>query len=187
MNKCRQATDIQLIHMLHERDAAPAFEEIYNRYWGKLYSSAYKRLKSQTVAEEIVQDVFTDIWERREDLTIKNDLAVYLFSAIKYRTINYIHKEIVKNKYASERFNILPQFDNSTEDKIIANDLNHHLEDEVQSLPMRCREVYELSRYSHQSNKEIAFQLGISEKTVENQITKALRRLRTSLNFFFLF
>ncbi|MDP9077621.1 MAG: RNA polymerase sigma-70 factor [Bacteroidota bacterium] len=177
-------SDDKLLDMLRHEENAFAFEEIYNRYWHKLYAAAYKRVKSVEGAEEIVQDLFTDIWDRRKTINITSELPVYLYTAVKYRVINFLHKEALKNSYVSSA--VVPEYDNSTEETVWANDLRERLQSKVKLLPVKCREVFELSRVAHQSNKQIATQLGISEKTVENQITKALRRLRTSLNTFFL-
>jgi RNA polymerase sigma-70 factor (family 1) len=184
MNALKGILDSELLEMLREEYDTLAFSELYNRYWDRVFSAAYKRVRSVEVAEEIVQDLFTDLWSRRKSLDIKSELPVYLFSAVKYRVINYLHKEQVKNSFATNG-TVYTEFDNSTEELVIANDLKSHLENKVQSLPDKCREVYELSRNGHQSNKAIAQQLSISEKTVENQITKALKKLRTSLNSFF--
>jgi len=178
--------DRELLNMLINEDDKFAFSELYNRYWDKLFGAAYKRLKSVEAAEEIVQDIFTDIWLRRRELNIKSDLPVYLFSAVKYRVINYVHKQAVKNSFEVKGAIVYSELDNSTEETVIANDLKNRIEKNVQLLPDKCREVYQLSRDHYQSNKDIAKQLSISEKTVENQITKALKRLRTSLNTFFL-
>lgn len=179
--------DSDLIIMLTHEDDTFAFSELYNRYWDKLFGAAYKRLKSVEAAEEIVQDLFTDIWLRRKELHIKSDLPVYFFSAVKYRVINYVHKQIVKSAFEVKGAVVYSEFDNSTEETVIANDLKNRIDQNVQLLPDKCREVYQLSRDQYQSNKDIARQLSISEKTVENQITKALKRLRTSLNTFSLF
>ena len=178
--------DSELLSMLTNEDNKPAFSELYNRYWNKLFGAAYKRLKSVEAAEEIIQDIFTDLWFRRRELNIKSELPVYLFSAVRYRVINYMHKQAVKNSFEVKGACAYSDLDNSTEETVIANDLKGRIEKHVQLLPDKCRQVYQLSRDQYQSNKDIAQQLSISEKTVENQITKALKRLRTSLNSFFL-
>lgn len=178
--------DSELLNMLSHKDDTLAFSELYNRYWDKLFGAAYKRLKSVEAAEEIIQDLFTDIWLRRKELKIRSELPVYFFSAVKYRVINYIHKQAVKHSFDIKGAIVYSEFDNSTEETVIANDLKSRIENRVQLLPDKCRQVYQLSRDQYQSNKAIAKQLSISEKTVENQITKALKRLRTSLNAFFL-
>jgi len=178
-----EISDNELLKLLRQGHAS-AFEEIYNRYWDKLYGAAFKRLKSNVATEEIVQDLFTDIWIRRKTLNINTLLPVYLFTAVRYRVINCIHKEIVKNNVEQSIILNTIDFDNSTEETVFASDLNYRLQTEVGLLPVKCREVFKLSRDEHKSNKEIARSLGISEKTVENHITRALRQLRTSLNFF---
>jgi RNA polymerase sigma-70 factor (ECF subfamily) len=183
-----EISDGELLQLLRQEEDALAFGEIYNRYWDKLYGAAYKRVKVIEVAEELVQDCFTDIWVRRKSIDIKVLLPVYLFTAIRYKVINYVHREIVKHNYEHALQLHGMEYDNSTEELLIASDLNNRLQTQVELLPVKCREVFKLSRNEHKSNKEIAQNLGISEKTVENHITLALRRLRTSLNsFFFLF
>ena len=178
--------DSELLNMLINEDDKSAFSELYNRYWDKLFGAAYKRLRDVEAAEEIVQDIFTNLWLRRGELNIKSELPVYLFSAVKYRVINYVHKQAVKKAFEVKGAIVYSELDNSTEETVIANDLRGRIEKHVNLLPDKCREVYQLSRDQYQSNKDIARQLSISEKTVENQITKALKRLRTSLNSFFL-
>lgn len=177
-------SDSELLAMLRQQDEH-AFNELYLRYWEKLFNAAYKRLKSTEAAEEAVQDLFTDLWLRRERLDIRQELPVYLFSAIKYLVIKQMHKA-AKAAFVYGREEIFKESDNSTEESLIANDLRSHLQSRVELLPVKCKEIYHLSRDEHQSNKDIARQLNISEKTVENQISKALKRLRASLNSLFL-
>ncbi|MGN6181894.1 MAG: RNA polymerase sigma-70 factor [Mucilaginibacter sp.] len=177
-------SDDELLDMLKNEDEH-AFNELYNRYWEKLFNAAYKRLKHIEAAEEVVQDLFTDLWLRRKTLNIRQELPVYLFSAIKYLVIKQINKTASQNTFVDSHAAIFNDSDNSTEEWLIANDLQSHLQSRVELLPVKCREIYHLSRDEHQSNKDIAQQLNISEKTVENQITKALKRLRASLNIFF--
>lgn len=177
--------DSELLAMLRQQDEH-AFNELYTRYWEKLFNAAYKRLKSAEAAEEVVQDLFTDLWLRRERLDIRQGLAIYLFSAIKYLVIKQMHKSAAKTVFVYGREEIFKESDNSTEESLIANDLRSHLQSRVELLPVKCKEIYHLSRDEHQSNKDIARQLNISEKTVENQISKALKRLRASLNSLFL-
>ncbi len=174
-----------LLILLKQGDKA-AFEALYNLYWEKMYSTAHKRVKNGEVAEEIVQDLFADLWFRRDNLPVISRLSGYLYSAIHYRVINHIQKEITKNKFEHYVALYHLDFDNSTEEELIYNDLNLHIDKEVETLPVKCREVFKLSRAQHKSNKEIAQTLGISEKAVEKHITKALKHLRASLNLFFL-
>ena len=187
MRNHAEFSDEELLKMLQESASTAAFEEIYTRYWDKLHSAAYKRLRSAEAAEEIVQEVFTKIWIRRQEICINLSLPVYLFTAVKYKVLNHLHHESVKSHYSENVKLTIHDFDNSTEETVMLSDLNRQLKLQVELLPVKCREVFELSRNEHKSNREIAWCMGISEKTVENHISKALRRLRISLNSFLMF
>jgi RNA polymerase sigma-70 factor (family 1) len=160
-----------------------AFEEIFNRYWSALYSAAYKRVKSHEKAEEIVQDLFTLLWAKREAIQIHTSLAGYLFTSVRYLVLNHIQKESVRESY-KDSLDLAQAYDNSTEDTILLNDLKRNLEKEVNHLSPQCRSIYELSRKHHKVNREIAELLGISEKTVEGHLTKAIRRLKIRLRMY---
>ena len=164
-----------------KEDRADAFEEIFNRYWLKLYCSSYKRIKNKENSEEIVQDVFTSLWLKRNTLEIRESLGAYLYTATRYGVINHIKKEIVRNAYREKMLTCPNEIDTSLEENILANDLGRNLEREITYLPEKCRSVFELSRKQHKSNREIADFLHISEKTVENHLTKAIRKLRVGL------
>ena len=174
-------SDEELLYFLKSNNAA-AFEEIYNRYWSKLYVIAYKRVQHREVAEEIVQDFFTSFWINREKIQIHTLLKAYMFTSIKYLVLNHIKKNISQRTY-SHYLNLQQEKpDFSTEENILLNDLKYNLEREVNLLPPKCRKVYELSRNENKSNKEISVELSISEKTVENHITRALRQLKVGLS-----
>jgi RNA polymerase sigma-70 factor (ECF subfamily) len=173
-------TDEELIELLRN-ESKDAFEEIYNRYWARLYSSAYKRVKRYEVAEELVQDLFTGLWINRKEVNIRSTVSSYLQTAIRYMVFNHFDKEYVRRDY-QEKLTFSRNFDNSTEEAVLLKDLETVLENEVSLLPAQCRSVYKLSRKEHKTNKEIALLMGISEKTVENHLTKALKRLRGNLS-----
>lgn len=182
-----------LICLLQQGDGK-AFEILYNRYWEKLLTVAYHRTGSMETAKELVQDVFTNLWRRRHQLTINTTFAAYIFSAMKYTILDHIRAQAVKEKYVSAIKNTARQADNTTLDFMAYEELNSILEKEINKLPEKCRMVFRLSRMEHCSTKEIAHKLQISPKTVENQITKALKLLRinlqeftTSLAFLFVF
>jgi RNA polymerase sigma-70 factor (family 1) len=168
-----------------KQDKLNAFKEIYTRYWKRLYSAAYKRLKNKELCEEIVQELFTNLWIKRQTLHINTGLAAYLYSSVSHYVIDQYRKELVREKYR-EAFKVIHSrdADNSTEEAILLKDLTDTIESEISHLPDKCRSVYELSRKEHKSNKEIAMYLGISEKTVENHLTKALKRLQIGLNHY---
>lgn len=181
MKKFCDHTDIQLVELFGVGDIG-AFEEIYNRYWLKLYAAAYKRLKEREIAKEIVQEFFTSFWINREHVKIRTSLQGYLFTSIKYLVLNHKRAEAVRNSYAEILLMVGNSFDNSTEENYYYKELLERVETEVNLLPPKCRNVFELSRKQYKTNKEIAELMGISEKTVENHLTKALRYLRVNLN-----
>ncbi|HEX8020541.1 RNA polymerase sigma-70 factor [Mucilaginibacter sp.] len=181
MKKLYDHTDVQLTELFGLGDI-DAFEEIYNRYWLKLYSAAYKRVKERETAQEIVQEFFTSFWINREHVKIQTSLQGYLFTSIKYLVLNYKRAEAVRNSYAEILQMVNSSFDNSTEENYYYKELLERVEVEVNHLPPKCRNVFELSRKQYKTNKEIAQLMGISEKTVENHLTKALRYLRVNLN-----
>jgi RNA polymerase sigma-70 factor (family 1) len=184
MSKFSEMIDKQLVELIRQDDLA-AFQEIYKRYWKTLYGAAFKRLKSKELSEEVVQELFTNLWIKRQSLVIKTELSNYLFSSVSHFVIDQYRKELIKQRY-SESFKLAhSEFDNSTEEEITLKELKSTIAIEVSHLPDKCRSVYELSRVENKSNKEIANYLGISEKTVENHLTKALKRLRLGLSHYY--
>jgi RNA polymerase sigma-70 factor (ECF subfamily) len=174
-------SDETLLLLLRRADIV-AFEEIYNRYWKRLYSLCYKRVQSTEVSEELVQDIFTSLWANRQKSGIVN-LSSYLFAAAKYKVINHISREASRKTY-SETLSIVRDNDNSTEEAIFLDDLNRALEREVKKLPSKRQEIFMLHRQKNLSVKQVAAQMGISEKTVENQFGKALKVLKLNLRHF---
>jgi RNA polymerase sigma-70 factor (ECF subfamily) len=173
--------DADLLVMVNN-DVMEAFEELYNRHWQKLYSFAFKRVRSRESAEEIVQEFLTNLWANRKSIYIATSFEGYIYTAIRNLIFNYFAKEARYNNYQQfvQLFN--QGIDNSTEETVYINDLNHNLQKELGFLPSKCRSVFELSRKENKTNKEIALELGISEKTVESHLTKAIKRLRLGLN-----
>jgi len=183
MNNFSESTDDELILLLQEGDSA-AFKEIYNRYWDRLFNSAFKRLNNAELCEEIVQDVFTKLWIKRDGLAFTAGLSNYLFTAIRYNVIDTYRRQLLKTNYHKSMQQAKPDYTNITEENIFVRDLKAFVENELNHLPAKCRSVYELSRHQHKTNKEIALLLNISEKTVEGHLTKALAQLRLSLSEF---
>ena len=182
MKNFKAYSDEGLVKLLKQQELG-AFEEIYMRYWKKLYSSAYKRVQSREVSEEIVQDIFTALWINRHTVNVEN-LSAYLFSATKYKVINHLEKVISRRLYAQTQLNSLDPVENSTEETVYLNELNLALEKEIQKLPPKRQQIFKLSRQGHLSIKQVASHLGISEKTAENQLGKALKVLKVNLKHF---
>jgi len=157
-----------------------AFEKIYLKYWEKLYTSIYKKVRSGEIAEEIVQDFFVSLWEKRETIKINSSFEGYIFTAVRYQVINYFKKEIVKGNYKLQLQNF-EDSNNPTLDQLYYKELSQIIEQEIQQLPDKCQHVFRLSRQENLNTKEIALKLNISTKTVENHLTKALKVLRINL------
>jgi RNA polymerase sigma-70 factor (family 1) len=183
MTDFTKLSDDDLIGRL-KSDELGAFKELYTRYWKALFSEAYKRLKNRELSEEVVQDLFANLWAKRHDLQINTAVGGYLFVSVSYYVIDHYRKEIIRAKYRKDFKTSHNEADYSTENMIMLKDLTGTVESQISQLPDKCRSVYELSRNQHKTNKEIAQHLGISEKTVENHLTKALRRLRFGLSHY---
>lgn len=177
--------DKELIALLQQGDEH-AFTEVYNRYWKKLFTVAANKIKELDEAEEIVQDIFVSLWKRRNDLGVIDTLSSYLAVSVKYRVIKLLDKRGNRQKYTDYAGQRLSITDNSTLQWLEFEELKDRLSVFVADLPEKCRLVYQLSRDAGYSQKQIAAQLNISEKTVEAHLGKALRTLRARLSAFLL-
>ena len=169
----------QLVHNLSKGNLL-AFNTLYKEYSGRLYRFALGYLKSEEEAEELVQEVFTKIWEKRSDLKEELSFKSFLFTI----AFNIIRKHFRTKVYLSEYFKngIRDDIDMQTSQKITYDSLYQYISELVNQLPNRRKEIFIKSRFEGQSVKEIADELQISHKTVENQLTDALKFIRTNLN-----
>jgi RNA polymerase sigma-70 factor (family 1) len=171
-------SDSDLTSLLKTEKGNNAFDKIYERYWKKLVSMAIFKTNSREVAEEIVQELFTSLWEKRKISNIEN-LENYLFVSLKYLIINYLRIKIKKrNTVDSEGLEI----GSNLHETMTAEALQIAIKDAVSLLPDKTQIVFHLSRFEEKSHKEIAFELDISEKSVEYHITQALKFLRLQLH-----
>jgi RNA polymerase sigma-70 factor (family 1) len=157
-----------------------AFNTLFRAYGSHLYRFAYKYLKSEAESEELVQEVFTRIWENRSGLRKELSFKSYLFTI----AFNIIRKHFRTRKYMAEYYNsgIYNDFDIQTSQKITYDSLSLYLTELVNKLPKKRKEIFIKSRHEGLSIKEIAEDMEISHKTVENQLTIALRFIRTNFN-----
>ncbi len=181
MNRYRERSDVELVELL-KADDNRAFEEIYYRYWKKLFTIASNKLKCNYEAEEVVQDIFTMFWKRRNEIEITATLSAYLAVSVKYSIIKKISKKKTHQKYTENVFYTKSHLDNSTQEWLEFDELKAELYKAVAALPEKCRIVYRLSREEGLSQKQIASKLDISEKTVEAHIGKAIKRLKVVFN-----
>jgi len=175
-------SDDALVQALGQSDTK-AFEEIYVRYWYQLFEVAYRKLNSREAAEELVQELFTALWQKREVHTISK-LKPYLHSAIKYQVIDSIKSKMTHTGYLNYTRPTLSDIDCTTEQVVAASDLSVALAASVQHLPEHTQQVFRLSRYEHKTVPEIAGRLNLSQKTVEYHLTRAMKMLRVSLKEF---
>lgn len=174
-------SDTQYISALQQGDES-AFDALFRAYYLGLCRYAQAILKEDPDdSEDIVQQVFIKIWEQRESLSIQWSLKAYLYKMTHNRCLNFLRDAQTRAKHHQE--NALFMEKQTTEPSV--GDALQHLSERVQqalgTLPTECRRIFELSRFESLKYREIADQLGISIKTVETQMGKALQRLRVEL------
>ena len=157
-----------------------AFIEVYDRYWYKLFLASYRRIKNRAVAEELVQDVFLKLWEKRGTLHI-DQLENYLFSSIRNSTIDFLNRQIVNNKYVAYYRVFTSLQGNTTEEMVELSQLWEGLEKGLHSLSGKSQEIFRLHRIDHWSVEKIARHLQLSEKTVHNHLTESQKFIRAYL------
>jgi len=156
-----------------------AFTELFNRYWKKLLAISYTYTKDRSSAEEIVQEVFIGLWNRKDQLNIKA-LEPYLATAVKFSVFKSIHQQ--KRREELAMLNYQTELVALDEEKIHAKFLQEYIDGIVEQLPEKCRLVFKYSRNDGLSIPEIAAEMDIAEKTVEAHLTKALKTIKKDLN-----
>ncbi|MFA4869513.1 MAG: RNA polymerase sigma-70 factor [Pedobacter sp.] len=155
-----------------------AFSEIYNRYWDKLYVVARKRLDSTFEGEEIVQEIFCNLWRKREIFQLDKGFNNYFSVAVKFEVINRLQKrERIQNLERNLSIQ-LTEFDDTTAKQVDFNELKAQIELTVRQLPEKCQIVFRLKHEDGLSQKQIADQLNVSEKTVEAHLSKARKTIK---------
>ena len=177
-------SDMELVDRLNHDDQH-AFDEIYNRYWKELYTGAFHITKDQDAAMDLCQDIFVWIWQSRGKLRMQN-IRAYLKTAVRYKAANFIrHGKVKENFFTKIEHSGNPE--PTGNDELEVKELRQMIWQFAEGLPERSRQIFQLSRFEELSNKEIASRMAISEKTVENQITLALKKLRISLGRIYIF
>ncbi|WP_353127891.1 RNA polymerase sigma-70 factor [Parapedobacter pyrenivorans] len=182
MKMANDSDDKRLVTALKNGDN-DAFEVVYKRMASKLLHYVNSRVYDRALSEEIVQEIFVSLWGRRHKLDADMALEPYLFGAAKYQILSHIRSEKVHHKYA-EHFVwfVVQEQENSTEDIVNEADLKAVIEEQISHLPPKCQRAFRLSRFEYLSITEIAEEMGISKRTVENYITHALKHLRQVLS-----
>ncbi len=180
MNTLTSEEEKILLQRIKENDNA-AFRQLFDAYYKYLTVTAYRYLHEGEKAKDMAQDAFVELWNRRETLTITSGVKAYLRQAVVNKCLNYIKRE--KRIDFSENA-MLPEMSTTpvATDNLEYEDTRETIQDAIDSLPERCRIIFCMSRFDEKSHKEIAADLGISTKTIENQITRALKTLRSVLS-----
>jgi RNA polymerase sigma-70 factor (family 1) len=166
-----------LLELLSKSDQL-AFTEIYNRFWQRLFAIAYNRIKETELAEDIVHDVFASLWANREKSNIEL-LENYLATATKYMVLDKITKKNRERNY-NNSLHLTPVIEFPIEASLHYKRILEFVKKEVEKLPERCKLIFKYSRNDNMQVKQIAKELNLSTKTVENQINKALKHLKTT-------
>jgi RNA polymerase sigma-70 factor (family 1) len=186
MSSYHQYSDQELLELLREGEQA-AFSSLYQRYWERLMAVAMHRLGEMEEAREVVQVVFCNLWRRREELLVTHSLNTYLSVAIKYEVFKRLATRSRQQRLQEQALRGWQEAVEDVLDQVDARELQTQLAEQVRALPDKCRVIFQLSRDKGYSQKQIASELGIAEKTVEAHLSNALRKLRTGLSHLFTF
>lgn len=168
-----------------------AFEILFSNYYQALCLYANRYLNDLNASEEIVSELFTTIWQQRENMVIPESFKSYSFKAVQNRCLNYLKHKKIESRYLEylNRKNLINDaaYQNSVIDSYSSKELSQQIEKAIESLPEKCREIFRLSRFDNLTYKQIAEKLSVSAKTVENQMGIALSKLRILLREFLTF
>ncbi len=157
-----------------------AFEDLFKSHYKRLHAYACTIVKDEIMAEEMVQQVFYKLWEKRDRIQVQQSVTAYLYRSVYHESINYLRHAKVKSAY---QFHAAyhTSHQESTSGRTALRELEQKLDTALKELPQQCRTIFQMSRFEELKYREIADQLGLSVKTVENQMGKALRLLRVKL------
>ncbi|MDR2283691.1 MAG: RNA polymerase sigma-70 factor [Sphingobacterium sp.] len=172
---------------MHPKEKKELFTLLYDSHWMKLYLHSYKMIGDKDEARDIVQEVFTNLWDILDQVTITHSYSSYLYRAIRNVVINRISQNKLNDKFTD--YSITANALNSVitpEEALREKDFAYLIQQEIDNLPKKMAEIFKKSRFQNQSYKEIAEDLSISENTVRKQIHNALVILRKKLKYIFI-
>lgn len=173
--------DADIIRLLKERNEE-VFGQVFKDNFKDLRRYAFSFVQEQELAEDIVQNVFYKLWERMDVLNFSDSLAAYLYRAVYNESLNALKHSKVKRVYQKYiHRHMKDQTDPAAHKKVQLNELEQRLRAAINELPEQCRAIFQMSRFEDLRYRDIGDRLGISVKTVENQMGKALRILRGKL------
>jgi len=177
-------SDVELTGLLRQGDLA-AFTAIHRRYYGVLYSHAYKRLSDREEVKDILQELFTCIWNNKETISFNVNLKAYLYTSVRNRVLNVFKHQKIRSDYVTSFENFLTNNGPAPDETLRIKELIAIIDAEVTALPPQMRRIFEMSRNASLSHQEIAKELNISPLTVKKQVNNSLKILRVKLGTYF--
>jgi len=172
-------SDNQLISLLKSDDCA-AFNAIYDRYSKLLYLFIHSKLDAAEISKDVLQELFISLWEKRHSMVLKESLKAYLYQVARHKIIDIYRKNATYRKYLQQLIEHFDAQPHSITDTVDNKARTQELFEAINHLPERMKEIFMLSRFENLSVEQISTHLGLSQQTVKNQITKALKILRAN-------
>jgi RNA polymerase sigma-70 factor (family 1) len=163
---------------LSVNDKNKAFELAFNQYWQPLFRQAYKKIQSEEMAKDLVQEVFIALWDNFGKIDDRMQLLPYLYGILRNKVLQHYEKNEVRLRYAMTVAANPEVSSPSAYNLLLGKELQYIIKDEIEKMPDRMREIYLLKKDDQLSAREIAEKLSISEQTVKNQLLSAANRLR---------
>ncbi|UQA74162.1 RNA polymerase sigma-70 factor [Sphingobacterium siyangense] len=182
--KHREEMSDEELFIMFQHDDPLAFSILYDRHWANLIKKALHKLSDQVAAEEVVQNVFVNLWKWKENIVLKGELRYYVYTMLRNEIFRYLEDRfkhsttIPIDEIASSGFVSL---DNDGHERIEYLELQDKITRIVDGLPDKCRLIFQMSRDEGMTAKQIAGQLNISHRTVETQLSKAIRTLKNAI------
>lgn len=177
MSSTSSISDLELVEAI-KGDDQKAYRALFDRYYKYLLVTAYAYVKDENTIRDLTQDVFLEIWRKRNSLNI-NNVKAYLRRSVINKALNYIKAQRMDFQESNDSFEVADN--KNVQEELEASQLQVIINEAIEGLPDRCRVIFALRRFEELSLKEIAQKLDISPKTVENQLTKALKILRKAV------
>lgn len=178
MNNYKALTDPELFDLIKKEDD-DAFGELYKRYWKDMYHNACKIMRNEDMAQDIVQEVFISLWNRRAELNVQQ-VSSYMQQSTRFAVLKSIRKQKIDDQFYSRLRQITSEL--VEEQPLLFKEQQTVLNQLIDELPADCRETFRMSRDEQLTYKQIAQKLEVSEKTVEKRMTKSLKFLRENLS-----
>ncbi len=163
-----------------DKDQAAEFEIVFKKHFKGLHAYACTIVRDDIMAEEMVQNVFCRLWEKSDQIQIRESVSGYLYRSVYHESLNYLKHLKVRDAYQTYAINQM-ESSNNTPNHLEMSELEDHLDSALKELPERCRTIFQMSRFEELKYQEIADRLELPVKTIENQMGKALRLLRIKL------